>query len=326
MKSTVFWLLTIGITVSVYPAYSQAMKTARIGYVSSFGAPPETQIRAFRQGLRELGYIEGNNISILFRHPRETSEEVPDLVTELLKSKIDILIAVDPTAIRSAKRATANVPIVMLTNQDPVAIGLVDSLARPGGNVTGITRLNRELSGKRLELLREVIPTGSRFGVLWVPPSALGTGTAFKAYEAAAAALKVQLLSLQVGRSKPELDTAFQTAVNERLNALIVVTNAVFRPHQKEIAALAIRNRLPTLCELTDYVDAGCLMSYSTDDGESFRRAATYVDKILKGAKPAELPVEQPTKFELALNLKTARQIRLTISPNVAARADKVIK
>jgi putative ABC transport system substrate-binding protein len=327
MNPNLFRLFTaIFLALPPGAASQQPSKTARIGYISSFGTAPDSQIRAFREGLNDLGYFEGKNISIEFRHPKQRSEDVPSLIAELLQTKVDVLIALDPTAIRAAKQATQTVPIVMLTNQDPVDIGLVDSLARPGGNITGITRINRQLSGKRLEILTEIRPGSSRFGLLWVPPSALGTLTAFKSYTAAATALKRQIVSLQVNRSNPDLDGAFQAAAKERVGGVITVTNAAFRPHQAQIAALGIKHRMPTLCEVSDYVESGCLSSYATDDAESFRRAATYVDKILKGTKPADLPIEQPTKFELVINLKTARHIGLMIPPNVLARADRVIK
>ncbi|HKX51580.1 MAG TPA: ABC transporter substrate-binding protein, partial [Candidatus Binatia bacterium] len=223
-------------------------------------------------------------------------------------------------------QATKNVPIVMVTNQDPVATGLVDDLARPSGNVTGIARLTRDLSGKRLELLKEIIPSISRVGVLWVGPTALGVGTAFQSYEATAEALKIQLQSLQVTRPDPDLVGAIQEAVQRKVQALITVSHAVLGPRMKQISDLALKNRLPVMCEAGQYVDAGCVMSYATDDLEVFRRVAIYVDKILKGAKPGDLPVEQPTKFELAINLNAAKQIGLTIPPNVLARADKVIR
>jgi putative ABC transport system substrate-binding protein len=311
-------------------AQQSSAKVPRIGYLASFGSPDASparrQLDAFRQGLKDLGYVDGKNIVIEYRHPKENPEQAPQLAAELIRLKVDTLIAVDPTAIRAAKQASTTTPIVMITNQDPVAAGLVESLARPGGNVTGLTRLTRELSGKRLEVLKEAVPSASRVAVLWVRPTALGTGTAFKNYEAAAEALKIQLQSLQVERPNPEIDGAFQVAVKARVSALVTVSNAVLRPHAQKIADLAAKNRLPSLCEASQYVDAGCLMSYSSDDAETYRRATIYVDKILKGAKPADLPVEQPTKFEFIINLKTAKQIGLTIPPNVLARAEKVIR
>jgi putative ABC transport system substrate-binding protein len=213
----------------------------------------------------------------------------------------------------------------MITAVDPVATGLVDSLARPGGNITGLTRLTRDLSGKRLELLTEVVPGISRVGVVW-DANAPGPAIAFKEYEAGARNLKVQLHSLEVRGPNPDLEGAFQAAAKGRASAVIAITNPVFIRYSKRIAELAIKNRLPSMYEQSQYVEAGGLMSYAASDAESFRRAATYVDKILKGAKPAELPVEQPTKFELMINLKTAKQIGLSIPPNVLARADKVLK
>ena len=194
----------------------QPSKIVRIGYLTSFGAstssPAQRQLAAFRRGLSDLGYFEGKNISLEYRHPGDNPEQGPELAAELVRLKVDVLVAQDPAAIRAAKQATKTIPIVMITNQDPVAAGLVDTLARPGGNVTGLTRLTRELSGKRLEILKDVVPSTSRVGVLWVLPSALGTGNAFKNYQAAADALKIQLVSLQVQRPNPDLDGAFQTA------------------------------------------------------------------------------------------------------------------
>jgi ABC-type uncharacterized transport system substrate-binding protein len=320
-------LLTFLISSLVHSAEAQQpAKVPRIGYLTSFGTPSERQINAFQQGLADLGYIEGKNILIEYRYAKGNLGDAPQLVNQLLQLKIDVLVAVDPTSIRAAKQSTATIPIVMLTNQDPVAAGFVESLARPGGNVTGITRLTRELSGKRLELLKEVFPAVYRVGVLWVRPTALGTGTAFKNYQAAADALKIQLQSIQVIRPNPDVEGAFQKALKARANAIVMVTNAVLSPHRKKIAGLAAKNRLPSMCEQSSYVNDGCLISYASDDAESFRRAATYVDKILKGAKPGDLPIERPTRFELVINLKTAKQIGLTIPPNVLARADRVIR
>lgn len=314
-------LLTICLPVQA----QQLEKIPRIGYLPSAGAPIPRQLKAFQEGLRDLGYVEGKNIVIEARHSAGKFEPT-DLVKELLQLRVDILIAVDPTSVRAAKQATKNVPIVMVTNQDPVATGLVDDLARPSGNVTGIARLTRDLSGKRLEILKEIIPSISRVGVLWVRPTALGIGTAFQSYEPTAEALKIQLQSLQVTRPNPDLAGAIREAIQRKVQALITVSHAVLGPHMRQISDLAIKNQLPSMCEARQYVDAGCVMSYSTDDLEVFRRVAIYVDKILKGAKPGDLPVEQPTKFELAINLSTAKQIGLSVPPNVLARADRVIK
>ena len=283
---------------------------------------PGYQVEAFRQGLRDLGYTEGKNIVVEYRYVEGKLDRYPSLVAELVQLKVDILVVT--AAILTAQQATKTIPIVMVTNGDPVAEGFVDSLARPGGNITGLTRLTRELSGKRLELLKEAVPTISRVGVLW-DTNVTRPGIAIKDYEAAGTALKLQLQSLEVRGPNPDLEGAFQGAAKGRANALVTILNPLLNRYRKQIAELAIKKRLPSMYEARDYVEVGGLMSYASND-ESFRRAAFYVDKILKGAKPAELPVEQPTKFELVINLKTAKQIGLTIPPNLLARADKVIK
>ena len=305
----------------------QPTKIPRIGYLSSFGdaSAPGPQVEAFRRGLRDLGYIEGKNILIEYRYAEGNLDRAPGLVAELVQLKVDVLIVTFLAAIRAAKQATKTIPIVMETNQDPVATGIVDSLARPGGNITGLTRLGRELSGKRLELLTEVVPGISRVGVLW-DANAPGPIIGFKEYEAAARALKIQVQSLEVRGPKPDLEGAFQIAAKGRTTALIVITNPALSNYTTRIAELAIKNRLAVMYEASRYVEAGGLMFYSANEGENYRRAAVYVDKILKGAKPADLPVEQPTKFEFVINLKTAKQIGLTIPPDVLARATKIIR
>ena len=305
----------------------QTAKIPRIGYVSGTGnaSNPGPNVEAFRQGLRDLGYVEGKNILIEYRYVEGNVDRIPSLVAELVQLKVDVLVSPNTPVIRAAKQATETIPIVMVTNEDPVAAGFIDSLARPGRNVTGLTRLTRELSGKRLEFLKEVVPGISRVGVLFVA-SLPATGNAREYYEAAAHALKIPLQSLEVRTQNPDFVGAFQTAAKGRVSALITVGNQLFARNRNLIADLAIKNRLPSMYEQSYYVEVGGLISYSANDAESFRRAASYVDKILKGAKPADLPVEQPTKFELVINLKTAKQIGLTIPPNVLARADKVIK
>src|SRR4030095_12302710 len=245
------------------------------------------------------------------------------LVTELVQLKVDVLVLPIPGAIRAAKQATRTIPIVMVTGSDPVADGLVDSLARPGGNITGLATLTGDLSGKRLELLTEVVPRLSRVGVLRDADEQSGV---FKEYEAAARAIKIQLQSLEVRGLNPDIEGAFQAAAKGHVRALITVTSAPLFLQRKRIADLAMKNRLPSMYQGSTWVEAGGLMSYSTNDLGAFRRAAYYVDKILKGAKPADLPVEQPTKFELVINLKTAKALGLTIPPLVLMRADKVIK
>ena len=327
-KRTLSWLMPCLMLAFVHPAQAQqAKKVPRIGFVSGVGDPttPGFQVEAFRQGLRDLGYIEGKNILVEYRYVEGKLDRIPSLVAELVQLKVDVFATGNLAAIRAAKQATKTIPIIMVTSEDPVATGLVDSLARPGGNVTGLTRLTRELSGKRLELLKEVVPGISRVGVLWDvdnPAAAIG----FKEYEAAAHTQKIQLQSLEVRGPNPDLEGAFQAAAKGHASALITVRNSLLNRYPKRIADLAIKNRLSSMCEGSDYVEAGGLVSYAANDAENFRRAATYVDKILKGTKPADLPVEQPMKFELVINLKTAKQIGLTIPPNVLVRADKVIR
>jgi putative ABC transport system substrate-binding protein len=311
-------------------AISEAQQTGkipRVGYFAAGGDPnnPGSLVEAFRQGLRELGYIEGKNILVEFRYGEGNRELVLSLVTELMQLKVDVLVVTSLTSIRAAKQATKTIPIVMVTVQDPVETGIVDSLASPGGNITGVTTLARELSGKRLELLKEVVPKMSRAGVLW-DANAPGTIIGFKEYEAAARALKIQLQSLEVRGPNPDLAGAFETVAKGRASALITIGNPVLGRYQKQIAELAIKNRMPSMCERSDYVEAGCLVSYAANQADQYRRAAYYVDRILKGTKPADLPVEQPMKFEFVVNLKTAKQIGVTIPQWTLMKADKVIR
>jgi putative ABC transport system substrate-binding protein len=316
------------LVLSVPVEAQQPGKVHRIGYVSGTGNPsdPGANVEAFRQGLRDLGYFEGKNILIEYRYIEGKSDRVPSFVAELVQLKVDVLVSPTSSAIRAAKQATKTIPIVMVTTLDPVAAGLVDSLARPGGNVTGLTRLTRDLSGKRLELLKEAIPGVSRVGILWSTPDAPGPTTGFQVYEAAGRAVKIPLQSLEVRGPNPDLDGAFRDAAKGRVSALVTTRSPLLVTYPKRIAELAIKNRLPSMHEGSDFVEAGGLMSYATNQAESYKRAATYVDKILKGAKPADLPVEQPMKFEFVINLKTAKQIGLTVPPNVLVRADKVIR
>ena len=302
----------------------QPAKVPRIGFLANAG-PEDHTIAAFQQGLRDVGYVEGKSILVEYRYLAGRRDRIPGTLAELVHMNVDVLILGTPPAIRTAKQATKTVPIVIVTTQDPVAAGIIDSLARPGGNITGLTRLTRDLSGKRLELLKEVVPEMSRVGVLWnADREAPASG--FKGYEAAARTLKIPLQSLGVSGPNPDFEQAFRMATKERSNALITVTNFMFSAHQKRIADLAIKNRLPSMYERSEYVEAGGLMSYATNDAYAFRRAAVYVDKILKGAKPADLPVEQPTKFEFVINLKTAKVLHLNIPQSVLFRADRVIK
>ena len=313
-------------TLSVSAHAQQPAKVPRIGFVSGSGDSntPGPQIETFRQGLRDLGYIEGKNILIEYRYLSSGGPvEAARLVAELLQLKLDVFVVSARPAIRAAKQATKTIPIVMVTTQDPVKLGFVDSLARPGGNITGVTRLTRELSGKRLELLKEMIPAISRIGVICVET---GVGSDFQNYEDAARALKIPLQAFLVQREKPNFEEVFRVAAKRRINAFILMSTAAINRYSKHIAELAIKNRMLTMFERSEEVAGGGLTSYSSNDADNYKRAAVYVDKILKGAKPADLPVEQPMKFEFVINLKTAKQIGLTIPPNVLVRADKVIR
>ena len=303
-------------------AQQPAGKVPRIGFLDS-GSASGPLVEAFRQGLRDLGYIETKNILVEYRFLEGKSEATPRLVDELVQLKVDVLVLGPQPAIRAAKQSTKSIPIVMVTSQDPVAAGFVSSLARPGGNITGLTRLTRELSGKRLELLKEAVPGVSRVGALSSPTQALSD---LKFYEAPARALKIQLQSLELRPPNPDIDAVFLAAARERFGALITVSGSLVDRYAKRIMDLAIKNRLPSMHEKSDYVDAGGLMSYAANDADQYKRVAYYVDRILKGAKPADLPVEQPTDFDLVINLKTAKQIGITIPPNVLVRADRVIR
>jgi putative ABC transport system substrate-binding protein len=298
----------------------QPAKIPRIGIVTGTAKDP-TSTKKFRQALQDLGYVEGKNILFEHRYTEGNRDRVAGIVAELLSLKVNILFSTQAIVVRAAKQATKTIPIVMAITPDPVALGLVDSLAHPGGNITGLTSLARQLSGKRLELLNEMIPKLSRVGIILVTGS-----SAFKDYEDAGLSLKVPLQSLEVRVPNPDLPRAFQVAVKERVNAVIVASVPGLSGYRKQIVDLAVQNRLPLMSESVLAVEAGGLVSYNANNDEILRRAAVYVDKILKGAKPADLPVEQPTKFELVINLKTAKQIGLTIPPNVLARADRVIR
>ena len=322
--------LAIFVTLAAYGGMAEAqpqVKIPRIGYISGTGdsSNPGPYVEALRQGLRDLGYVEGKNYVIEFRGAEGKVEPIPGIVAELVQLKVDVLVVPIASAIRAAKQATKTIPIVMVTQVDPVATGLVDSLAHPGGNITGLATLQRELGGKRLELLKEVVPGLARVGILRDaegPVSSIG----LKDYEAAARALKIRTQSLDVRGPNPDLAGAFREAVKGRVNAVVTITNNPLFRNSKRITDLALKNRLPSMYEGSTWVDAGGLMSYSANDLELFRRAATYVDKILKGTKPADLPVEQPTKFEFAINLKTAKALNLTVPQSVLYRADRVIK
>ena len=306
----------------------QPTKIPRIGYLIVIGSSLSTssaRIEAFRQGLRELGYVEGKNIIIEWRSAEGKLDRVPALAAELVRLEVDIIVTAGPILTRAVKEATSTIPIVMTQDPDPVVTGFVASLARPGGNITGLATLAPELNGKRLEFLKEIVPKLSRvavFGTSIFP----GNAQSLKEVELAAGAFKVKLQYLDVLNPK-DFETAFRAAGKGRADAvLMMVAAGVASAHRTEIVELAVKSRLPVIYERGDYVEAGGLMFYGVNLNDLDRRAATFVDKILKGRTPADLPVEQPKKFEFIINLKAAKQIGLTIPPNVLVRADRVIK
>jgi putative tryptophan/tyrosine transport system substrate-binding protein len=305
----------------------QPAKIPKIGYVSGTGDAfnQGPYFEALRHGLSQLGYMDGKNILIEYRGAEGKVDRVPNLVAELVKLKIDVLVLPILSAILAARKVTKTIPIVMVAGVDAVGAGIVDSLAHPGGNITGLTTLSRDLAGKRVQLLTETVPRLTRLAVLRDADSR-NTEIGYKEYETVGEVLKISVQPLEVRGLNPDVEGMIESAVKGRANALLTISNANLFRYQRRIAELAIENRLASMFEGHTWVQQGGLMSYSADDLAAFRRAAFYVDKLLKGAKPADLPVEQPTKFELVINLKTAKQLGLTIPQNVLARADKVIK
>jgi len=323
-KRTIVALLISLALASVHPTEAQqAGKIYRIG-VLFFGSRNQPHLESFLRGLRELGYVEGKNIVFEYRYAEGKSDRLHELAAELVRLKVDVIVTTTSGSANAAQQVTETIPII-LTTGDPVGTGLAASLARPGGNVTGLSVLLPELSGKRLELLKETLPKITRVAVLWNPTEAALLQPAFKEIEVAAQAYTLQLYSIEV-RSTEDIDTAFVGMKKARLNALLTILDPLTTLHSKRIVELAAKNRLPGMYPTRQFVEEGGLMAYGINIGDLYHRAATYVDKVLKGAKPADLPVEQPTKFEFIINLKTAKQIGVTIPPNVLARADKVIK
>ena len=303
----------------------QPTKIPRIGYLSGSGLSVlAARIEAFRQGLRELGYVEGKNIIIEWRSAEEKFDRLPELAAELVRLKVDVIVSPGPGVTRPLKEATSTIPIVMAQDTDPVGSGFVASLARPGGNITGLASLAPEVGGKQLELLKEISPKISRVAVIGNSTTP-GDAQAIRETVLTAGSFEVYLRYLDVLDPK-DIGTAFRTAAKGRADALLVLGNPILNNHRKQVVELAVKHRLPATYTRPEFIEAGGLMYYGTNYNELFRRAATYVDKILKGAKPADLPVEQPKKFELIINLKAAKQIGLTIPVHVLQRADKVIK
>jgi putative tryptophan/tyrosine transport system substrate-binding protein len=320
-RRVIISLLSIFLSASIDTVFAQEVKTPRrIGWL---GFPIPARYEAFRQGMRDLGYIEGQNFVIALVDTGANSR-LPDAVAELIRRNAEVIVTTGSPAVFAAKQATSTIPIVMTTGGDPVALGLIASLAHPGGNVTGLTSISNDLAAKRLDLLKETIPKLVRVGVLWNPDDP-SPSISFKETESAARGFGMQLQPLRV-RSPSDFEGAFKTATAKRLEALVILQTALINNQIVRIIELATKNRLPTMFGEGLQVESGGLMSYAPNSPDLFRRAATFVDKILKGRKPADLPVEQPTKFEFVINLKTAKQIGLTIPPNVLVRADKVIK
>jgi len=327
MRRKIYILVAAALVlISVHPAEAQqAKKVPRIGFQSAASpAALSPRIESLRQGLREFGYVEGKNIFIEYRYAEGKLDRLNEFAAEFVRLKVDVIVTAAPSSTRAVKKATSTIPIVMAFDNDPVANGFVASLARPGGNITGLSTLSPEISGKQLELLKEIIPRLSRVAVLGTSTSP-STALSLKEVELAAEAFGVKLQYLDVLGPK-DIEIAFRAASKGRADAVLVLTSPFFASQRKQIADLAAKNRLPAIYPFPEFVEAGGLLSYSTNIIDLFRRAATYVDKILKGTKPADLPVEQPIKFEFIINLKAAKQIGLTIPPNVLARADKVIK
>jgi len=326
MKKRLVLLLIMAVLDAVAIAEAQQPgRIPRIGLLSPFSpSAAASWHQAFRQGLRDLGWVEGKNISFEYRYAEGRNDRLPELAADLIRLKVDVIVTSIGTDALVAKKTTRTIPIVMASSGDPVASGLVESLARPGGNITGLSQMAPDLAGKRLELLKEIVPKLSRVAVLWYPQGSTST-LSWKELQLPARELGVQLHSLEV-QSPNDFAKAFEDAARARAGALAIMPDPLFAGNLKRIAELAAKSRLPSIFHLREFVDSGGLVAYGVDRVDQFRRAATYVDKILKGAKPADLPVEQPTKFELVINLKAAKQIGLTIPPNVLARADKVIK
>jgi putative ABC transport system substrate-binding protein len=323
MNKKFVWLVTLLLlAVGAFTEAQEAKKVPRIG-ILFIGSRNQPHLESFKQGLRERGYTEGKNIAFEYRYAEGRQDQLPELAAELVQLKVDVIVVTADISAEAATQATKTIPIVVTTG-DPVAWGLAESLAKPGGNVTGLSAVLADLSGKRVEILRETLPKMTRLATLWDPSVRLA-GPVFKETSLAAQALSLQLHSFEV-KTAQDIENAFADIPKVRPNALLVILSPVVTLYSKRIVELALKQKLPGIYPTRQFVEEGGLMAYGPLIGDLYRRAATYVDKILKGAKPADLPVEQPMKFEFVINLKTAKQIGLTIPPNVLARADKVIK
>src|SRR5262245_29129726 len=321
----VFATCAMLLALSTLAEAQQSTKVSQIGFlITSSPSAIAPRMDVFREGLRELGYEEGKNIVIVPRYAEGKLDRLSELAADLVRLNVDVIVTSGPTATRPAKEATSTIPIIMTFDDDPVGSGFVASLARPGGNITGLSTLAPEISGKQLELLKETVPKVGRVAVIGTS-ARQGTAQALKEMELAAKALAVKLQYLDIQNSK-DIESAFRAASKERAEALLVLQSPVFNSQRPQIADLALKSRLPATYPRREFVEDGGLMSYGASITDLDKRAAIYVDKILKGTKPADLPVEQPTKFEFVINLKAAKQIGLTIPPNVLARADRVVR
>jgi putative tryptophan/tyrosine transport system substrate-binding protein len=322
------FIALIGGSAVAWPLVARAQqvtKVPRIGLLSPFSSS-DTALwhQAFRQGLRDLGWVEGKTIIIEYRYADGRNERLPELSADLVHLKVDVIVTAVTNDALAAKNATREIPIVMAAAGDPVATGIVESLGRPGGNITGLSQMNAELIGKRLELLKEIVPMLSPVAVLWNPDDPISV-LSWNEIQIPARNLGVEVHSLEV-RSPVDLDKALEEAARTRVGALAIMPNPVFVTNLKRIADFAAQNRLPSIFHLREFADAGGLVSYGVDRSDLFRRAATYVDKILKGANTADLPIEQPTKFELVINLRAARALGIIVPPSLLARADEVVE
>jgi putative ABC transport system substrate-binding protein len=320
------YLLALGAAFGIArDAEAQGQKTVRVGRLSPISAETDVaNLAAFRGRMRELGWVEGRNFSVVARFADGRATRLPELAAELVRERVDIILAGSSPGVLAAQRATSTIPIVMVTTGDPVADGIVKSLARPGANVTGVTAIGQALNTKRLELIKEAVPGARRVGVI-MNPEAFYTPRLLEDRQRAARSLALDLRLFEV-REPDNLESAFAAARSDRMDALLVQTTAFFITHRKRIVELAARSRVPAVYGEREFVDAGGLMFYGAGLGDMYRDAAVYVDKILKGAKPADLPIEQPSKLELVINLKAARALGITIPPSVLARADRIVE
>jgi putative tryptophan/tyrosine transport system substrate-binding protein len=320
----------IAFLIVVWGAMAEAQQSGkifRIGFLdSSTASGSAVLVDTLRQELSKLGWVEGKNLAIEYRFAERKSERLPELAADLVRLKVDLIVVAETSPALAAKRATTTIPIVMVTPGDPVGSGLIASLARPGGNVTGLSALGPELSTKRLEILKDAVPKLAVIGLLWLSGGGTGQDLQLKELRPASQSLKLKLEEIETQLDAKGLESAFQTAKQKQVNAIITTPGRQFFAERKRIVELVGKYRLPAIYFQKEFVDEGGLMSYGGDSTDNYRRAAVYVDKILKGAKPADLPVQQATKFEFVINLKAAKQIGLTIPPDVLARASRVIK